>query len=294
MDEIVDFEVINNQEKTSDNTVVKQPVMNGSFIIFATVDMKTDEVTWMDSVKSIIEPLEYKDELNQIVLDDFVSKFSYALVNSKLPTINFSDNMLYAYEKYIKEEFMERFRWYFEEYYPARKPLTQGQKELYLSMLLNNDETCKNIEEFGEELLGHTLNVIFFNNHYWMVGIKENEIMDSHQAFWKLGDRQENAKEYLVDTYLHRKYSNKNLPNQYANLLSEISHYYDLYEGALHTLGHKLKLEHREMSEFRNFLDNDLLNDGGTNNDSTVKGYWTYKMVEQELKKYKSSGIIPK
>jgi hypothetical protein len=176
------------------------------------VDIKTEEIHWVDNVTSIIDSLEYKKEFNKDVLDDFVRSLSRRFPKKEFPIINYSPHIIYAYDKYIKmEEFLERFRWYFEEEYPGRKSLTQQQKEFYRSLLLTIDDNCKEIKRFGEDLLGITLNVIFYDNSYLMVGTKENEIMDYKFFFWDLGESQKEAKEHLVKQYLFIKYGDRDL-----------------------------------------------------------------------------------
>ena len=299
MIEIVEFEDFNKEKITPENTTISDDSTdnklseNGNYVIFAVVDMKTEEVDWMDIVKPIIDPLEYKDELNKDVLDDFVSSLSYAYIDKEFPIINYSEHMIYAYKKHMDEEaFLKRFKWYFEENYLYRKPLTQQQKEFYQSLLLTVDNKCKEIKQFGEELLGYSLNILFYDDCYWMVGTKENEIMDFR--FWKLGLTLEDAKEYLVETYLHRKYVGKDIPHQYTNGLNEAYHHYSLFNDTVNSLCKKLKLDYKEMGAFYDDIYSDFRCDGGINTDSILQGYWTSMMVKQELKKYKSSGKISK
>ncbi|MFH1615752.1 MAG: hypothetical protein ABIG61_11815 [Planctomycetota bacterium] len=299
MTEIVDFEDFNNNEATPDNvtatesTTGKRPIVNGNYITFATVDTETGKINWMDIVKPIIDPLEYKNEFNKEVLDDFVKSLGYQFLKREFPVINYQHHMFYAYDKYInKEEFLERFRWYFEENYPNSKPLTPQQKEFYRSLLLTADDKCKEIKSFGENLLCQTLNIVFFENHYYMVGTGKNEIMNSKRYFWNLGESQKEAKEYLVEIYLVRKYANKKLPYRYTNQLNEALHFYNLYRQAVSSLIRKLNLDYEEVLDLYDSLQSDFSHDGGSNSDSIVEGYWAHKMVKKDLKKYKSSGKI--
>ncbi|MHB9070251.1 MAG: hypothetical protein ACYC54_07760 [Sedimentisphaerales bacterium] len=125
------------------------------------------------------------------------------------------------------------------------------------------------------------------------VGNEKNETTDSKEPFYNLEESQEKPNENLVMQYLYKKYSDIALPRQYANKLNEALHFYCLFTDIINSLGKKLNLDFERQNNLYNSLYNDFHYDGGTNTASILKGHWTHKMVEQDIKKYKSSGKIP-
>jgi hypothetical protein len=166
-----------------------------------------------------------------------------------------------------------------------RKPLTQEERDYFISLMHGPDETCRELNDYGHRLLGHPIHIVCIDNHYRVIGVY-NEIFEFRSRWWDLGDTPVHAKKYLYREYLHRLYHEKAVPTDYMNLLWEAINAHMKWESAIIDLAIKLNVDIDDRIKFRDDIEIDCYQDGGLNCDGIVDGYWVRKMVEQKLRKF--------
>jgi hypothetical protein len=263
--------------------------MYKNFIAFATVDPKTQTITWLEPAQQVINSFKHKDKISIKMLEMFILNHTDYCSISQLPNAH-----IYAYHDRISEgDFIKNVESWFGRNPDHNVPLTEQQKEQYKEMLLNADEESRALSKFGEDILECSYDILFLDDMYYLIGVA-GRIIDFKCNFWELGKTVEAAKESLVQQYYHVKYGDKELPYSYRQRLEEASYHYQNYSSSIRSMVRSLNLSIIECQKFIEQIERDFQYDGGINTENIVIGKWVNKMVEAGVSKYRTKGQIKK
>jgi hypothetical protein len=90
------------------------------------------------------------------------------------------------------------------------EPLIQKECDYFTSLMHEPDSTCRELNNYGEMLLGHPVYIIYVDNHYGLIGVNDR-LLDYKYFLWNLGETPSQAKRWLFKEYLYRLYGDKDI-----------------------------------------------------------------------------------